>query len=400
MLISLPSLLLLPAIWIVDAQMGPGAHFADLPAAINAAANGDTILVRAGSYASFYANGKAVTLRGEGCATTRIVGQPTGPAAHVVNTGGTFVLSGLRLEGGNPALLLLNATIELLDCELVGAAGPGQGGPGMVVNSAAVTAARCTFLGGTATGQLIAVGGDGARVAVGSTFVADQCWFVAGDVPGLSPVTQFAGRGLSCGGRARLDGCRARGGNGLFISGAGVEAGSTADVRITGDATSYVAAGLSGGQLGSALRVIGGTVVRHDPVAVLGGVFGAVTIGSPMPRLRVDGSARADGTLDALQSVQVTLDGLVPNGFGFVAFGDPVFTPPAPPFASELLVGGAGAAVFVTPLDASGRAQFTYTPAAIGGPLVGVPVHLQGGAWSPALGSVLTSNLAVHIAVP
>ncbi|MFN7589350.1 MAG: hypothetical protein ACK5UQ_12805 [Planctomycetota bacterium] len=325
-MLALACALLLPMIWIVAAQMGQGAHFADLPAAINAAANGDTILVRDGSYTGFYSNGKAVTLRGEGCTTTRIVGQPSGPAAHLVDTGGTFVPSGLRLEGGNPALLLLNATIELLDCEIVGAAGPGQGGPGMVVNSAAVTAARCTSLGATTTGQLVAVGGDGARVAVGSTFVADQCWFVADDVPGA--------------------------------------------------------------------------VVRHDPVAVVGGVFGTVTLGQPMPRLQVVGSAGQDGTLDALQSVQVTLDGLVPNGFGFVAFGDPVFTPPAAPFASDLLVGGAGAAVFVTPLDATGRAQFADTPALIGGPLVGVPVHLQGGAWSPALGSVLTSNLAVHIAVP
>ena len=38
-MITLPSLLLLPAIWIVDAQMGPGAHFADLPAAIAVAAS-------------------------------------------------------------------------------------------------------------------------------------------------------------------------------------------------------------------------------------------------------------------------------------------------------------------------------------------------------------------------
>ena len=392
--------LLLPAIWIVDAQMGPGAQFADLPAAIAAAANGDTILVRAGTYTGFYSNGKAVTVRGEGRTSTRIVAQQLGTAAHVVNTGGTFVLSGLRLEGGNPALLLLNATIELLDCDLVGAAGPGQGGPGIVINDADVIAARCTFLGGSAIGQLVAAGGDGAHVAGGSVLVADQCWFLGGSVPGTSPVTQFAGRGVFCGGRARLDGCRARGGNGLLISGAGVEAGVTAIVRITGDATSYVAAGFSGGQLGSALRNIGGTIVRHDPVAVVGGVFGTVAVGQPVPRLLVDGAARADGTFDALQPVQVTLDGVVPNGFGFVAFGEPVFAPPSPPFATELQVGGAGSVVFVTPLDATGRAQFAYTPALIGGPLVGVPVHLQGGAWSPVLGSVLTSNLAVHIAVP
>jgi hypothetical protein len=399
-MIPLPSLLLLPTIWIVDAQMGPGAQFADLPAAIAAAANGDTILVRAGTYSGFSVNGKALTLRGEGMATTRILASALGMTVEILNAGGVFVLSGLRLEGGLPAMIVQSSAVELLDCELVGLSGAGAGGPGLSMNLANVVAARCTFTGGSVSGGIVAIAGDGVSIAGASTFVADQCVFLGGDLPSVGGGFQQAGIGLRNSGQVRLDGCRARGGNGQGIAGAGVTVTFFASARIAGDATSYVAAGLASGQFDVALRNAFGSIVRHDPVAVVGGVSGTVVTSQPLPRLRLGGAVRADGTLDALQPVLVTLDGLVPNGFGFIGFGDPVFTAAAPPFATELLVGGAGSTFFVAPLDALGRLQFAYTPALIGGPLVGVPVHLQGGAWSPALGSVLTSNLAVHIALP
>ena len=399
-MILLPSLLLLPAIWIVDAQMGPGAHFADLPAAIAAAANGDTILVRAGTYSGFTVAGKVLTIRGEGSATTRVLAAAAGKAADILGSGGALVLSGLRLEGGAPTMSVQGAFVELLDCDLLGVSSAAAGGPALSTNNANVLAARCTFAGGSASGGVIAIAGDGVSVGGSSTFVADQCVFLGGDLPPVAGSFQQAGVGLRNGGQVRLDGCRARGGNGQGIAGAGVTVTFFASVRIAGDATSYVAAGLASGQVDVALRNAFGSIVRHDPVAVVGGVSGTVVTSQPLPRLRLAGAVRADGTLDALQPVQVTLDGLVPNGFGFLAFGDPVFTAAAPPFATELLVGGAGSAFFAGPLDALGRLQFAYTPALIGGPLVGAPVHLQGGTWSPVLGSVLTSNLAVHIALP
>lgn len=391
--------LLLPTIWIVDVQMGLGAHFADIPAAISAAANGDTILVRAGTYTSFALIGKAVTVRGEGGAATRIVGTPAAIAVQVVNSGGAVVLSGLRLEGSAPAVLLMNSFVTLLDCDLIGVDGLGLGGIGLTATDSQVVTSRCTFTGGAASGSLVALGGDAMRIGAGSTLVADQCVFVGGNAAGLAPGIQIVGRGLLCSDSARLDRRRLRGGNGAATAGVGIEVAAGGTVRLAGDATAYVASGFAGGQLALAVRNQSSTVVRHAPVSVLGTVFGTISPGPTLPSLQVDGAARTDGTLDALQPVQVTLDGLVPNGFGFVAFGDPVFASPVPPFASELLVGGAGAAVFVTPLDASGRAQFAYTPALIGGPLVGVPVHLQGGAWNPVLGSVLTSNLDVHLAL-
>ncbi len=64
MLLSL-AMLVLPTIWIVDAANGPGTNFTDLPAAVAAAAHGDTILVRAGAYSAFQVSGKALAIRGE-----------------------------------------------------------------------------------------------------------------------------------------------------------------------------------------------------------------------------------------------------------------------------------------------------------------------------------------------
>ena len=396
----LPTLFLLPTIWVVDAQMGPGAHFSNLPAAIAAAANGDTILVRAGDYAPFSIQGKFVTIRGEGSTTTRILGLPTGPAAQIDSPGGMTVLSGLRLEGGTPSLLLQSAAVELLDCDVASTSGVALAGAAVVLADTFCIASRCTFQGGSGVGALVAAGGHGVSCEGDSTLLADQCVIRGGDALPVGAPILLPGRGVLCGGQLRLDGCRVRGGAGPTAGVAGIEVASNATLRIVGDASSYVAAGFVAGQPGTALRNPAGTVFQNGPITMVGGVVGAIGLGPSLPNLQVVGAVRADGTLDALQPVQVTLDGLEPNGFGYVAFGDPVLTALVPVFATELLVGGAVSAAFVAPLDAAGRLQFTYTPAAIGGPLVGVPVHLQGGAYSPAVGGVLTSNLDVHIAVP
>src|SRR5215510_991412 len=59
------AVLLVPTIWIVDAANGPGTNFTSLPAAVAAAASGDTLIVRRGTYQPFQVSGKALTIRGE-----------------------------------------------------------------------------------------------------------------------------------------------------------------------------------------------------------------------------------------------------------------------------------------------------------------------------------------------
>lgn len=409
-MLALACSLLLPTIWIVDAQMGPGAHFANLPAAIAAAANGDTIVVRAGTYSGFDLIGKAVAVRGEGAAVTHVVGAPGTLAVRILNAGGPVLLSGLHVEGTSAMNVVLSG-VELIDCEVVGRSGStaSAGGLGLSVGSnALVVASRCNFVGGAAgsPGSVVGtiLGGDAVRVSgsgsSGNGFVADQCMLRGGDAVGAPGTLSIGGCALSASGRVRLDRSRCRGGDSSGTGGNGVEVLLGGDVRIAGDPTSYVVGGAVAGAPVASIRNVLGAATVHAPVSIVGPFDGFVQQAPELPRLQVDGALRADGSFDAQQPVQVALDGLVPNGLGFVAFGIPWFVPPSAPFASELLVGGAGSAFLVAPLDTAGRLQFAYTPGAFGSVLVGVPVHLQGGVVSPALGSVLTSNLAVHIAVP
>ena len=80
-MLSLPALvmLVLPTIWIVDAANGPGTNFLDLPPAVAAAASGDTIIVRAGSYTRLQRQRKGADHQGsrfvdDGCAHLHAAG--------------------------------------------------------------------------------------------------------------------------------------------------------------------------------------------------------------------------------------------------------------------------------------------------------------------------------------
>jgi hypothetical protein len=74
--------------WIVDQANGAGAHFTDIPPAVAAAADGDTILIRSGSYSGF-ATGKALTVLGEGAVAIR--GTVAPPATAQVEIVGEHV---------------------------------------------------------------------------------------------------------------------------------------------------------------------------------------------------------------------------------------------------------------------------------------------------------------------
>mgnify|MGYP002777945441 CR=1 FL=1 len=409
-MLALAFSLLLPTIWIVDAQMGQGAHFADLPAAIAAAENGDTLVLRAGTYTGAIVNGKQLTLRGEGAAVTRIVGAFGGTGLVIANTAEPVLVSGLRIQGG-AGVNVLAAQVELLDCEVFGrgttVASVTPVGGMIVGNGATARASRCAFYGGSAdpsalpmalpvpTTAVLILGGTTAV----STFLADECLLRGGDavLPGSSLNGAAA---LVAFGRARLDRSRCRGGSGSTNGGDGIVVTQGGWVRIAGDATTYVTGGLGADGLAPAIRNLASTVFLHLPVATQGPIVGFVQVRQELPRLQVVGVTRADGSLEASQPVVVTLDGQLPNYLGFVAFGPPSWTPVQIPFSTELLLDEWNSFFLFAPLDAAGRLQFTYTPAAIGPALVGVPVHMQGGAFLPPVFWASTSNLAVHVARP
>lgn len=75
--------------WIVDANNGPGTNFTDIPPAVAAAAPGDVIVVRHGSYSGFTL-GRGVTILGQGGVAIGIGGAvissvPAGEIAALCN---------------------------------------------------------------------------------------------------------------------------------------------------------------------------------------------------------------------------------------------------------------------------------------------------------------------------
>src|SRR4030095_4173101 len=93
--------------WIVDDTPGPGVHFTSLPAAVAAAASGDTLLVAPRHYEPFHVDSKALTILGDGHVTTIIGGPPIVGTTDYVNItappgGTTFRLSGVGLRRDLP----------------------------------------------------------------------------------------------------------------------------------------------------------------------------------------------------------------------------------------------------------------------------------------------------------
>ncbi|MBL8896553.1 MAG: hypothetical protein JNM84_02945 [Planctomycetes bacterium] len=62
------------SVWVVDAAAGPGAQFQDLPAAVLAAADGDILRVRPGTYSPFQLQGKGLRILGEDQASVIVRG--------------------------------------------------------------------------------------------------------------------------------------------------------------------------------------------------------------------------------------------------------------------------------------------------------------------------------------
>ena len=80
--------------------VGPGGY-ATISAAVDAARDGDTVLVRPGRYEeSVVVEGKTITIRGDGERDAIVVGWDKGPAFRLVDTQST--LSGLTVLGGDP----------------------------------------------------------------------------------------------------------------------------------------------------------------------------------------------------------------------------------------------------------------------------------------------------------
>ena len=93
--------------WVVDDTPGPGVDFTSIAAGVAAAANGDTLLVMPGSYGPFQVSGKALSIVGDGSATTFVQLPSSYPSTNYVviqgvPAGTSFRVSGLSIRRDMP----------------------------------------------------------------------------------------------------------------------------------------------------------------------------------------------------------------------------------------------------------------------------------------------------------
>lgn len=183
------------SVWVVDASGGPGTDFLDVDPAVSAAAPGDTLLLRNGSYTDLVVNAKPLTVIAElGHAP-----QLAGGSIRNLAAGQFLVLSGLTftspIEGGLQ-IKGNQGSVWVEACVMTGADGDGlftsplfhaEGyGGAEIANSSAVHFASCVLSGGDGDdyAPLLASPGNGGPAALvsGSSNVAFYgCTLIGGD---------------------------------------------------------------------------------------------------------------------------------------------------------------------------------------------------------------------------
>lgn len=420
-------LALLPTTWTVG---GPNSNFTDLPAAVAAAASGDTILVNPGNYTPFSVTGKALTIRGAGAATTvvnlalplgsgygetRIFNVPAGATFYVSGLafaqsvpsfpppGFTFPTAGLKISGGGGRVVLSDVTIQGAYLGSVATSSP-PGARGLdVMAGAEVHRSRCTITGGGNYG----FAGAGA-VIQSSNLAAEATSFTGGGSLnsnggiGLTITDGLSGSAA----KATLARCSIHGGWGLYYTSTTALSVAGSMVRVAGSAADVIRGWTGSGATGSGYAIyvgvsyVSSSVFIHGPVSLLpsapGGpvTLGPVMVGLPaLPYVSLAGTPAPGGALLATQPVTVSIDGVVPSApyvlgvAGTCAFA---FAYPGP-FLGDVLLPVWPPITLPGTLDASGMAQIVATPALYAPAIVGIPVYLQCAVISPG-GQLLLSN--------
>jgi hypothetical protein len=406
-------LALLPTIWIVDASNGPGTNFTNLPPAVAAAASGDTIVVRAGSYSAFTVTGKALTIRGAGASTTlvQMLGSPNGDTRiNNAPAGTTFYLSGLKFAPPSTTLgpvvaglSITGARVTLADVIVqgtsVGTFSGIDGTPGLrVLTSAEVHLTRCTVSGGNGVGWY---GGPALYAAGGCYLAINASTLTAGS-------QNYNGTGASgiflSGGFATLSRSSVFGASNPFGPGGhGISVASGGFVRVAGLATNVVQAGSGPGALAYAIVADPtSSAVVHGGVTLTssGGVSGAVVVGAvELPYVSITGTTMPGGELTGSQPVTISFAGVIPSTWFLlgVDLAPSFITPPSSIAVGELLISYPPAIVVQDNLNAAGLLQFSMIPAIDAPSLLGIPIYFQFGVFDQNSGQYRLSNGDVRI---
>lgn len=427
--------------WVVANTPAPGVHFTSLPAAVAAAASGDTLLVAGGVYQPFQVSGKALSILGAGSSATFVQQPSTYPSPYYVRVdavppGRTFRVTGMRIQ--NPSSTLWDAqlmitgsgsavsgTTVLSDVVVTPATGNGQHGAGLAVYSANALAGYSEFGGSWDSAPFLYWGSPGVIVDYDARFVADSCLMIGGSVPTgtiiLPPFGAIGGDAVAVGNAVcRITRSTAIGGDApanatSATGGAGIAGYGTAAVVIAGSSTSV----LQGGAAGPSTSSTGGSGVFTDgtasasvygPVSLLGGMGAGgpapatsgsnITVGLPArPELTLSGAWAAGGALLATQSVGISVDHGPPNQL-FLLLLDlaPAYVPLAGLSDEPLLLTPSALIVTFGVLDGTGHWNTSFVPA-IATPswvAAATALHWQAFAFDPVTARFAGSNSEIR----
>lgn len=402
-------------VWIVDGSAGPGTDFTTLQPAINAAASGDTVLVRAGFYGSFQASGKALTLAaadaarpyiGEWTGASQITGLPSGTDftlrglelrnLQATNNPGTLWIEDCLLSG-TPALLVNNCSdLVVAHSTAIGSNGgycPSYPGPSCFIPAAnGVTATNSHLVWLSSTAQ----GGQGApETALDPQFPSSQGAPTAGAI-GLSLLGgQLEGLRANFLGGAGGSASGSGGGSLVIVCQSGADGGT--GLELNQSVASLRASVLSGGPAGQGelcYPFFGGGTPTPTPNGIPGiplNLLGGSSVsesGVAAPDVIGNSPVREGQNL----SLQLLGD---PNQVLLLALADP---------APSLPLGAIGSLYFDTllvldavQLNGAGQAQRSYPLNQLPGPLLGYTLVVQTaeviGAGDLALGTALHTLL-------
>jgi hypothetical protein len=266
-------------VWVVNAAGGPGVDATTIQAAIDAAADGDTILVKSGVYGGFTIFAKGVSVVADIGASVLV---QNGCSVRALTAGMRVHLRGLRLEGlGEQALLAKNNAggVWLEACELRGANGAWLPPPSFqtdahpaadIDNCALVVMTACTLRGGDGASvddedvhYHASDGGEGLA-ARASHLTLFECTFRGGDGGSLNDTVTWPGGDGGDGARLEsgtifASGCSFTGGNGGYADfdildgcGAGGPGGDGLDITPGPTVSSHLDCTFAGGTGGNA----------------------------------------------------------------------------------------------------------------------------------------------------
>ena len=261
-------------------NVGGGASYTTVQAAINVAVNGDTILIAAGTFRGpIDTRGKNLTIRGGGSANTilRPSTGTTGTTVLTISRGETVSLRGVQITGGGQGVEVRGSTLSAQDVLITGNSGGGAGAGVELSEGASGTFTRVDITNNSAG---TAFDGGGLIVYDSALTVVDGSW--VGNVGGRGGGAHVLRSDLSLDGLL-IDGNTARTqGGGIYVDDSSVI--DAVDVIVSDNTSS------SRG---------GGVAANDSDLSWSGGAFTGNYSGSAGGGVAVSGQAAAGSVLDA-----------------------------------------------------------------------------------------------------